>query len=793
MSTSPKLLAGAAFLAALGLSAVAAQTIVRTLEDRSVEAVATRLEDGGFDWAEVLGDGLQVVLEGEAPTEAARFEAISAASQVVHGARVIDNMRVAPAREIAPPDFALEILRNDAGVSLIGLLPAQTDRRDLLREFSEAASGQEVSDLLQTADYPVPAGWEPALEYALHALELLPRAKISVSVDRVSIEAISDSPEEQRRLESELARSAPEGVRLALAISAPRPVITPFILRASLEGGRLAFDACSADTEEARDAILTAATAAGAEGQLECRLGLGSPSPEWGSAAAAGIAALHELGGGTLTLSDADMTLAAAPGTDRALFDRVAGELDGALPDVFALEATRPLPATATEAEEGPPEFRATLAEEGRVRLEGQIDDSRMNGLVRAFAQARFGAEDVQLATRLGDGSLPDGWPMRVLVGIEALSRLHEGRVTVTPDTLHVAGRSGNAAARDEIAARAVETLGPNARLEIEVTYDEALDPLAALPSPAECLAKITSVTEAAKITFDPGSAIISAQGEPVIEAIAEILRSCPDLRLRIAGYTDSQGRESTNLELSQSRAEAVLAALLAERVPVSGFEARGYGEVNPIASNETEPGREANRRIEFSLLGAESPSPPIGTALASVGAPAVPASEPLMERPASPPNRPQAVETEGTAVLAEVSPNGEEPDAGAPTAGESTGAPAETTGVPAGESLAPETLVTVTRDGAEELGPAIEGDGAAENAEALEEAPTSTSDRPAGPSTANTEASNAPQEGRASIPADTPPDGVGVAPVRTTAEDSVMPAASADRPEGSGATASTD
>jgi OmpA-OmpF porin, OOP family len=57
------------------------------------------------------------------------------------------------------------------------------------------------------------------------------------------------------------------------------------------------------------------------------------------------------------------------------------------------------------------------------------------------------------------------------------------------------------------------------------------------------------------------------------------------------------------NLELSQERADAVLDALRSRRVPVAGFEAVGYGEADPIADNETEEGREANRRIEFALI----------------------------------------------------------------------------------------------------------------------------------------------------------------------------------------------
>ena len=56
------------------------------------------------------------------------------------------------------------------------------------------------------------------------------------------------------------------------------------------------------------------------------------------------------------------------------------------------------------------------------------------------------------------------------------------------------------------------------------------------------------------------------------------------------------------NLALSQTRAEAVLAALRIRRVPVATFTATGFGEADPIADNDTAEGREANRRIAFSL-----------------------------------------------------------------------------------------------------------------------------------------------------------------------------------------------
>ena len=82
---------------------------------------------------------------------------------------------------------------------------------------------------------------------------------------------------------------------------------------------------------------------------------------------------------------------------------------------------------------------------------------------------------------------------------------------------------------------------------------------------------------------------------------------------MEIAGHTDSQGREQMNLNLSQSRAEAVLAAIMERRIRTKNLTAKGYGEVSPIADNKTEEGREANRRIEFTLVGSEDAKPATG------------------------------------------------------------------------------------------------------------------------------------------------------------------------------------
>ena len=112
------------------------------------------------------------------------------------------------------------------------------------------------------------------------------------------------------------------------------------------------------------------------------------------------------------------------------------------------------------------------------------------------------------------------------------------------------------------------------------------------------------------------GSADISEAGGRVIDAIAEVLRECGELPFEVAGHTDSQGRAETNRNLSQARAEAVINALLARRVLVASLVARGYGADRPIADNSTEAGREANRRIEFTLIRPEPEPEPFDPAL---------------------------------------------------------------------------------------------------------------------------------------------------------------------------------
>jgi len=106
------------------------------------------------------------------------------------------------------------------------------------------------------------------------------------------------------------------------------------------------------------------------------------------------------------------------------------------------------------------------------------------------------------------------------------------------------------------------------------------------------------------KLYFASGKDRILRRSFPVLTAVGNILRNAPDiLQVRIEGHTDSKGRDSYNQRLSQRRAEAVMRKLIAEGIDATRLEAAGYGEARPVADNETNEGRERNRRVEFLIL----------------------------------------------------------------------------------------------------------------------------------------------------------------------------------------------
>jgi OOP family OmpA-OmpF porin len=102
---------------------------------------------------------------------------------------------------------------------------------------------------------------------------------------------------------------------------------------------------------------------------------------------------------------------------------------------------------------------------------------------------------------------------------------------------------------------------------------------------------------------FDFDKTEIRPDSAPVLDAAASVLQDNPDVRISIEGHTDSIGTDEYNQGLSLRRAEAVFRYLVNRGVAPERMEAVGYGESRPVADNETEIGRQQNRRTELRMI----------------------------------------------------------------------------------------------------------------------------------------------------------------------------------------------
>jgi len=404
--------------------------------DRFERATEEKLEKTMFltgnEWSNIRANGLRLHLTGLAPNESARFELIKSLGKLVEASRLRDEITLLEEENLIPPKFSLEALRNDDRISLIGLIPKNSGRKNILSTVNNISSEIKITDMLEEVDYPIPENWKKSLNFGLESLSSLNRSKVSISGENVVISAITDSQDERSRFERMLLKNQPTGIKLTLNISAPRPVISPFTIRFSKEEDNIRLDNCSADTKNTEAKILKAAKLAGMLKPRNCKIGLGVPTPDWADAVRMSIEAVVELGNGSLTFTDSDISLIASPDTSQKIFDNVIGKLENDLPGLFSLSAILP-EKKALDGETGEvfiPDFTATISPEGSVQLRGRLPSNISRDAVEAYAKSLFVGKTVYVQTRL-DPNLPDGWPMRVLGGLEALGQLNYGVVIV--------------------------------------------------------------------------------------------------------------------------------------------------------------------------------------------------------------------------------------------------------------------------------------------------------------------------------------------------------------------------
>lgn len=123
-------------------------------------------------------------------------------------------------------------------------------------------------------------------------------------------------------------------------------------------------------------------------------------------------------------------------------------------------------------------------------------------------------------------------------------------------------------------------------------------------PGPARVVLTASNIAIMDKVQFETGKATLLPASHALLDEVAKMLKDNPQVELiSVEGHTDSTGSPDFNRKLSQQRAESVAKYLTSKGVKAARMEPKGFGPDRPIADNETDAGREANRRVEFNIL----------------------------------------------------------------------------------------------------------------------------------------------------------------------------------------------
>ncbi len=103
-------------------------------------------------------------------------------------------------------------------------------------------------------------------------------------------------------------------------------------------------------------------------------------------------------------------------------------------------------------------------------------------------------------------------------------------------------------------------------------------------------------------IQFETNKSVIKKVSYPVLDKVASVMKNNPLYKLHISGHTDNVGNPEKNMKLSKERAASVAKYLKMKGIKASRLRSSGYGDTKPVASNKTEKGKIANRRVEFEI-----------------------------------------------------------------------------------------------------------------------------------------------------------------------------------------------
>ncbi|WP_409434024.1 OmpA family protein [Litorimonas sp. RW-G-Af-16] len=256
---------------------------------------------------------------------------------------------------------------------------------------------------------------------------------------------------------------------------------------------------------------------------------------------------------------------------------------------------------------QSPYTFNAIKDDNGNVVLSGYVASQEQRDAVMAKATSTFDGTVTDRTIKIAMGAPDANWEKVIEKNIDELDLLDSGRFAMENYTNFISGEAASA----DVRAR-INQMGANMPEGYEFAANISVPDMAAenvgeVKSATICQTLFDDLNDGKKIFFQTDKAEIrGAESFDLLNTLASAANQCASFRIKVDGHTDNVGDAAYNMSLSEARANTVVAYLNQNDVELSRMTAKGFGETQPSAPNDTEEGRAANRRIVFTVTQSE-------------------------------------------------------------------------------------------------------------------------------------------------------------------------------------------
>ena len=546
---------------------------------------------------------LSLSVTGTAETPQSYVLALSGLDGDLPFGMTLANIDIIPA---LVQDYAFDATRTDGTYAVSGFVPDEGTRTSIAE-----LTGADISELLIARG--APENFKDNVTFGLAALGHMSNGNMKVEGSDLTISGTAASQLDFSAL-STMAGTVPEGVSASFARLNPAIADPYFWSVQKRNDGTLTMRGYVPD-DSARALVMARA---GNDANDQMQLAAGAPRT-FPSDSLAAIAAVKNLETGRAGFSRNIWFVEGQPTTKRAISAVTTALSDAATGSDQWRVSLKDVPQHPVSA------FRwsADKFANGMLVLNGNVPDEA----TRTDLLERAGSNVTDLMQIAQDA--PDHFHEDALVAISALNELDTGRTGVSTDGWFLNGHPAPGMTHDKVVNILVTAHTPKDQWNLAIAEAPATEPAPAAqagpvqnatdqapPQPEAAVLPFEPVTpvtacrnilnafnKEVTIRFTSASAIMDRESIAALRSLATWLQRCPHVRISVAGHADSQDNAASNLRLSADRATAVEIALIKFGVNKNRLHSQGFGDSQPITTNDTAQGRQANRRIILSIL----------------------------------------------------------------------------------------------------------------------------------------------------------------------------------------------